>query len=141
MATTSLFGHAFVERLDDAGTFFAGSLHMVKRRFGRTVGPGPGKVLAQEHGLDRLKVQLRQQDLGDTLAPAQPILLLGMAAQAVSVGALDAMHPAGILGLAPAEKVGGRPATTFLQVRHFQGVEVPILGISDARLPPEAEAL
>jgi hypothetical protein len=126
--------------LDDAWALLASGLDVIEGRLGRAIGTGARKILPQKDRLDLFEGRLGQQDLGYTVTPSQPVPISRILDDSVSIGSLNAVHPAGILRLAAAKEPGSRSATPFLEIGHLQGMEMAILGKGNARLPAKIEA-
>ncbi len=114
---------------------------MVKGSLGWPIGPGAGKVIAQENLLQSLKAHFRQQHLSDPIADTKTISVAGVPVQTMGVGALDTVHTAGVFRLGTAVKGGGSAPPFLLQVSHFQGMEMGVLGVGNLGLSAEGQAL
>ena len=134
-------GGALVKGLDDGVAGLARLADVVKGRDGhrtrrardRKVGAGQRRCAGPRKDRSLSRISVRRSPTPSRSG------LLGIGRQAMCVGALDAVHPSRVLGLAAVVELGRAPPALALQVGHLQGVQVRILGPGDLGLAAKAQ--
>ena len=95
-------------------------------------------LLGTQHGADVLKGWFVEHQFGRPLADAQALGIARVDGQAVSIGALQAVHAPRVFGFGPVEEAH-RGMTDAIQVGDLERVQVGVLGVGDLGLPAEWE--
>ncbi len=117
--TPASASHFLVEGLDNAGPLLSRCSDIVEGSTLSPIGPGEGEIVAKEDLAQGFEADLWQQHLGDPVSHAQGLFVLGIAGQAVAVGALDAAHGAGVLWFGAVKEGSGCAPALALQVRYL----------------------